>query len=47
MDNQLSVKEAADYITKSNDENGVAHAIYKFVIIDHSPLIKQLRINVI
>ncbi len=26
------VKEAADYITKTNDENGVAHAIQKFVL---------------
>lgn len=26
------VKAAADYITKSNDENGVAHAIRKFVL---------------
>lgn len=26
------VKEAADYITYSNDENGVAHAIQKFVL---------------
>ncbi len=26
------VKEAADYITKSNDENGVAYAIRKFVL---------------
>jgi len=33
MDNAIDqVKEAADYITKSNDENGVAHAIYKFVL---------------
>ena len=26
------VKESADYISKSNDENGVAHAIHKFVL---------------
>lgn len=26
------VKESADYITKTNDENGVAHAIHKFVL---------------
>jgi hypothetical protein len=26
------VKEAADYITKTNDENGVAHVIEKFVL---------------
>lgn len=26
------VKEAADYITKTNDENGVAHVINKFVL---------------
>ncbi len=33
MDNAIDrVKEAADYITKSNNENGVAHAIYKFVL---------------
>ncbi len=33
MDNAIpEVKAAADYITKSNDENGVAHAIYKFVL---------------
>lgn len=27
-----TVKKAADYVTKSNDENGVAHAIRKFVL---------------
>ena len=33
MDNAIEkVKEAADYITYSNDENGVAHAIRKFVL---------------
>ncbi len=33
MDNAIDeVKEAADYITKSNDNNGVAHAIRKFVL---------------
>lgn len=26
------VKESADFITKTNDENGVAHAIHKFVL---------------
>lgn len=30
------VKEAADYITKTNDEQGVAHAIRKFVLTDES-----------
>lgn len=34
MDNAIPiVKESAAYITKSNDENGVAHAIRKFAII--------------
>lgn len=33
MENAIDqVKETADYITKSNDENGVAHAIHKFVL---------------
>lgn len=33
MDNAIArVKDAADYITKSNDENGVAHVINKFVL---------------
>ena len=33
MDNAIpAVKEVADYITKSNNENGVAHAINKFVL---------------
>lgn len=33
MENAIpEVKEAADYITKSNDNNGVAHAIRKFVL---------------
>lgn len=33
MENAIEqVKEAADYITKSNDDNGVAHAIRKFVL---------------
>ncbi len=33
MENAIDkVKEAADYITYSNDENGVAHAIRKFVL---------------
>ncbi len=33
MDNAIDrVKEAADYITKSNDDNGVAHVIYKFAL---------------
>lgn len=27
-----AVKERADYVTHSNDENGVAHVIYKFVL---------------
>jgi hypothetical protein len=26
------IKEKADYVTLSNDENGVAHVIYKFVL---------------
>lgn len=26
------VKESADYVTKTNDENGVAHVIHKFVL---------------
>lgn len=26
------VKEAADYVTKSNDDNGVAYAIHKFIL---------------
>ena len=29
---QPAVKEAADYITKSNDEDGIAHVIDKFII---------------
>lgn len=34
MDNaQDKVKEAANYITKSNDEDGVAHVIEKFMLI--------------
>lgn len=33
MDNAIDhVKEVADYITYSNDDNGVAHAIHKFVL---------------
>lgn len=33
MENAIDeVKAAADYITRSNDENGVAHAINKFVL---------------
>lgn len=33
MENAIpKVKEAADYITKTNDQNGVAHAIRKFVL---------------
>lgn len=33
MDNAIdSVKEAANYITKSNDDNGVAYAIRKFIL---------------
>lgn len=33
MENAIDqVKEAADYITKSNDDNGVAYAIRKFVL---------------
>ncbi|MDN6196317.1 MAG: HAD-IIB family hydrolase, partial [Atopostipes suicloacalis] len=33
MENAIEeVKKAADYITYSNDENGVAHAIKKFVL---------------
>ena len=33
MENAIDqVKQAADYITKSNDNNGVAHAIRKFVL---------------
>lgn len=33
MDNAIDrVKEAADYITKSNNESGVAHVINKFVL---------------
>lgn len=33
MDNGIErVKDAADYITKSNDKNGVAHVINKFVL---------------
>lgn len=33
MENAIDqVKEAADYITKSNDHDGVAHAIRKFVL---------------
>lgn len=33
MENAIpEVKEVADYITKSNNENGVAHAINKFVL---------------
>lgn len=33
MDNAIDeVKEIADYITKSNDQGGVAHAIKKFVL---------------
>lgn len=33
MENAIDqVKEAADYITKTNDENGVAYAIRKFVL---------------
>jgi hypothetical protein len=35
MENAIPrVKEAADYITKTNDENGVAHVIRKFVLGD-------------
>jgi Cof subfamily protein (haloacid dehalogenase superfamily) len=30
------VKEKADYITLSNDEDGVAHVIYEFVLRDHT-----------
>ncbi len=29
---QPAVKEAADYITKSNDEDGIAHVIDKFIL---------------
>jgi len=33
MENAIPmVKNAADYITRSNDNNGVAHAIHKFVL---------------
>ena len=33
MDNATSkLKEIADYITKSNDDDGVAHAIEKFCL---------------
>lgn len=33
MDNATSsLKEIADYITKSNDEDGVAHVIEKFCL---------------
>lgn len=33
MENAIDrVKEAADYVTKSNNENGVAHVINKFVL---------------
>jgi len=33
MENAIPiVKNAADYITKTNDQNGVAHAIHKFVL---------------
>jgi len=33
MENAIPmVKNAADYITHSNDDNGVAHAIYKFAL---------------
>lgn len=35
MENAIPlVKESADYITKTNDENGVAHVIRKFVLDD-------------
>lgn len=35
MENAIPlVKKAADYITKTNDENGVAHVIRKFVLND-------------
>lgn len=29
---QASVKEAADYVTKSNDEDGIVHVIDKFIL---------------
>ncbi|HIZ70182.1 MAG TPA: Cof-type HAD-IIB family hydrolase [Candidatus Atopostipes pullistercoris] len=39
MENAIDrVKEAADFITQSNDHHGVAQALYKFVLNDHSPL---------
>lgn len=35
MENAIDpVKDVADYITKSNDDNGVAHAIRKFVLTE-------------
>jgi Cof subfamily protein (haloacid dehalogenase superfamily) len=33
---EAGVKEKADYITLSNDEDGVAHVIYEFVLKDHT-----------
>ena len=29
---QPAIKEAADYITKSNNEDGIAHVIDKFIL---------------